>query len=133
MEDVFYKIQKFLAEFFLVPSKWLRFPQIIVYFIIPYVLLTISFYFLLSKKIRLFRKGVVVNWVLSVLLAFFAIPIALLFGPYFAIGFGVLVVVILSGRRITGIRLGLAILLALIAYFLATIASAWLPVLFGIE
>jgi len=126
--DIIYDIQNFLYSLFGVPITRFTGLQFIYFFIIPYILLTVSFYFVL-KKIKLFRRSNAINWVLAPILAFFAIPFAIA-SFLISIPTGVFLVVLLSGERITLKRLIAAGVLAFIVWILVTISSAWLTRLF---
>lgn len=132
MNDMFYEVRNVLSDLFGVPSSWFTGPQFITNLIVPYILTVAFFYVVLQYKVRIFRRGGAVNWVISVALAFFGIPLIVI-NPYAAIFMSVLAVVLLyGGGRITWKRMLLAGSLAVAAWFLAIWAPGFLMSVFAI-
>lgn len=58
-----------ISSFFQIPSSWLKFPDILIWAILPFFILTYFFKIFLYEKIRLFRNEFI-SWLLAILLGF---------------------------------------------------------------
>jgi len=120
MVDVAQTAQSIASQIFLVPQSWFESPIFVINLIIP-LITTGLFYYMLLKKIHVFRSSGV-NFALGYCLAFISIPFFIAQNPYVAIFVSVFGIVTLMGERIT-----------LKWVFLATIAAlaAWAVVGYG--
>lgn len=104
------------SSFFNIPANYFTFPNIIFYFIIPFIAATYFWYVVLRHKLRLFRNSSAVNGILAFFIAFFNVTLLSMIPPFFSvpvfIGFAILLSGSFSWKRIIlciaiGVFLGL--------------------------
>jgi hypothetical protein len=122
MADAFYEIRKVLSDIFLVPSAWFKSHLFITNLVVPMVLSTVFFYYLLTRKLKIFKRSAAANWGISIVLAFFSI-LWIVKNPSFSVFMTVMGIMILRGDRITGRRLLFAIIVALVTVWI----NLWFP------
>lgn len=101
-------IPKILSRFLDIPSSYFTFPNIIFYFIIPYIAATYFWYVIFQYKIRIFRRNRGVNMGLAFFISFFNVAMAAAFPPAISVPFFVACALLLAGRW-TGKRVLLSI------------------------
>ena len=126
MADAFYELRKVLSDIFHVPSSWFKSHLFITNLVVPMALSTIFFYYLMTRKLKIFKRSAAANWGISIVLAFFSI-LWIVINPSFSVFMTVMGIMILRGDRITGRRLLFAIIVALVTVWL----NLWLPNFFG--
>jgi len=90
---------RFLSDSLKIPQSYFTFPNVIFYFIIPFIAASYFYYTLLQYKLRIFRRNPIVNKILAVSISFFNVMAVTIFPPWFSvpmfIGFSIL---LRSGR-----------------------------------
>lgn len=108
-------VQGILSGMFGVPGSWFSSPIFVLYLIVPLIGLTICYYLLLKKLF--FKYSTAPDLVIGAVLAFFSIPMIVI-NPFIAIAVSVGAPMTL--KRITGRRILLSLILAVIAWFVAS-------------
>lgn len=104
-------ITQIFSQFFNIPLSYFEFPNIIFYFIIPFIAAIYFWYVVLNYKIRIFRRSRFVNAALAFFIAFFNVAAIATFPPWFIVPCFVGFAIILAGGRWTKRRVALAILI----------------------
>ncbi len=110
-------IPKILSTFFNIPSSYFTFPNIIFYFIVPFLSGVYFWHSVLKYKIRIFWRSDSVNYILAFLIAFFNIAALTIFPPILLVTFSVSCGVLLAGQ-FTGKRILLAIATAVLIWLI---------------
>lgn len=111
-------ISKILSSLFNIRLSYFEFPNIIFYFIIPFVAATYFWYVVLNYKIRIFRRSPFVNAALAFFIAFFNVAALPMFPPWFSVPAFVAFAIILAGGRWTWKRVFLAIFIGVFLLFI---------------
>lgn len=104
-------ITKILSTFFNIPPSYFEFPNIIFYFIIPFIAAIYFWYVVLNYKIRIFRRNKFVNAALGFFIAFFNVAAVAIFPPWLTVPIFVSFATILAGHHWTKKRVALAFIL----------------------
>ena len=91
-------ITKIFSTFFNIPLSYFKFPNIIFYFIIPFIAAIYFWYVVLNYKIRIFRRNQFVNAALAFFIAFFNVAALPVFPPAITVPFFVACALLLTGR-----------------------------------
>ena len=59
-----------LSELFNLPSGYFTYPNVVFYFLLPFIAATYFWYILLSKKLRIFKRSPFVNFVIAFTISF---------------------------------------------------------------
>lgn len=113
-----YTLIKTLSEMFNIPATYFIFPNIIFYFIIPFISITYFWYIILNRKIRIFRRKNIVNFTLAFIISFFNIAAIPIVPPWISVPIFVGFATLLSGRRWSFKRILISSLLAIFIGFL---------------
>jgi len=119
--EVLSDVPKILSKFLNIPTSYFKFPNIIFYFIIPFIAATYFYYVILNYKIRIFRRNPGVNIGLAFFISFFNVTAVTIFPPAMSVPFFVACALLLAGR-FTGKRL----LLCFLTFFFIWKAYPWL-------
>lgn len=113
-----------LSSVFSIPSNYFTFPNIIFYFIIPFICAVWFWYVLLSKKVRIFRSSNWINGVLAFVISFFNVTMLQWMPPSMWVPVLVGISFLLSGN-FSGKRLIAALIIGgIIAFFYPVLMGA---------
>jgi hypothetical protein len=126
MADPFDVVRNTLSNIFGVPASWFNSPVFLINLVVPFILSTVFFHSLLTTKIRIFKRSGFVNWIVALVMAFFIIPLIVLY-PYPCIFMPTVGIVLFRGGRITFKRMAVAFFAGAFAWWLAARIAVWLP------
>lgn len=120
--DSYRVVPEILSRLLNIPTTYFKFPDIIFYFIIPFIAATYFWYVILQYKIRIFRRSPVVNMAIAFFISFFNVTMVAVFPPYLSVPFFVSLSLLLAHGYWTGKR----VLLSVLVFFFIWRIYPWL-------